>query len=180
VYERCLNEAESILGVHQEPLVPVRKVWEEIAKRSKIKGFEVASLSDFSAMLEGDNRFQIVPGQIKIQEEDEILPEVEIEDSELEHLGFFSEDRVKLRSRRIVETVINEDEEEVGSIRRRAFVGQTVKSKNVTINKKPAATAKKPIKKSAKKIISHQKPKSVKRTKPIKKQKSHVNKRGKK
>jgi hypothetical protein len=180
VYEKCLNEAELILSLQQEPLVPVRKVWEEIAKRSKTKGFEVASLSDFSAMLEGDNRFQIVPAQIKIHEDEEILPEVEIEDSNMEQLGFFSEDRVKLRSRRIVETIINEDEEEVGSIRRMAFAGQTLKSKNILINKKPSAGTKKPIKKSGKKITSVLKAKPVKRSKPGKNLPSKVRKRSKK
>jgi hypothetical protein len=180
VYEKCLNEAELILSIQQEPLVPVRKVWEEIAKRSKTKGFEVASLSDFSAMLEGDNRFQIVPAQIKIQEEEEILPDVELEDSNMEQLGFFSEDRVKLRSRRIVDTIISEDEEEVGSIRRMAFAGQTLKSKNIIVNKKSAAVSKKAIKKSGKKIPSLIKSKLVQRAKPVKNRKSKANKRGKK
>ena len=180
MYEKCLNEAELILSIQQEPLVSVRKVWEEIAKRSKTKGFEVASLSDFSAMLEGDNRFQIVPAQIKIQEDEEILPEVEIEDANMEQLGFFSEDRVKLRSRRIVETIINEDEEEVGSIRRMAFAGQTLKSKNILINKKPSAGTKKSIKKSGKKITSVLKAKPVKRIKPGKNRPSKVRKRAKK
>ena len=180
MYERCLNEAESILSVQQEPLAPVRQVWEEIVKRSKIKGFEVASLSDFSAMLEGDSRFQIVPAQIKIQEDEEILPDVEIEDSEMEQLGFFSEDRVKLRSKRIVETVISEDEEEVGSIRRMAFAGQTVKSKNISTNKKASTVSKKSVKKSPKKKTPHQKSRLVKRTKPVKNRKSKAHKRGKK
>ena len=180
MYEKCLNEAELILSIQQEPLVPVRKVWEEIAKRSQTKGFEVASLSDFSAMLEGDNRFQIVPAQIKIQEEEEILPDVELEDSNMEQLGFFSEDRVKLRSRRIVDTIINEDEEEVGSIRRMAFAGQTMKSKNIIVNKKPAAVSKKAVKKPGKKISSLIKSKLVQRAKPVNNRKSKANKRGKK
>ena len=180
VYERCLNEAELILSIRQEPLAPVRQVWEEIAKRSKAKGFEVASLSDFSAMLEGDNRFQIVPAQIKIQDDEEILPEVDIEDSEMEHLGFFSEDRVKLRSRRIVETVINEEEEEVGSIRRRAFVGQTGTSKNISINKKIVTGSKSVVKKADKKKSSPQKSKSITRAKPVKNRKLKAHKRGKK
>lgn len=180
MYERCLNEAEAILSVQQEPLVSVRKVWEEIAKRSKTKGFEVASLSDFSAMLEADDRFQIVPAQIKIQEDGEILPDIEIADSEMEQLGFFSEDRVKLRSRKIVETVISEDEEEVGSIRRKAFAGQTVKSQNISVTQKTATTSKKIVKKSPKKKTSHQRSKSVKQTKSIRSGKSKVHKRGKK
>ncbi len=180
VYERCLNEAEFILSAQQEPLVSVRQVWEEIAERSKAKGFEIASLSDFSAMLEGDNRFQIVPAQIKIQDDDEILPDIEIADSDMGQLGFFSEDRVKLRSRKIVETVINEDEEEVGSIRRKAFASQIVKSKNISVTKKTVAASKRTVKKSLKKKSSRQKSKSVKQTKQIKNQKSKAHKRGKK
>jgi len=180
VYERCLNEAELILSVQQEPLMPVRKVWEEIIKRSKIKGFAAASLSDFSAMLEGDNRFQIVPAQIKIQEDEEVLSDIEIVDSEMGNLGFFSEDSVKLRSRRIVETIINEDEEEVGSIRRKAFAGQIAKSKNIAVNKKTAVVSKKTVKVKSKKKTSKKISKSLKRTKPVKKLKSKIHKRGKK
>ncbi len=180
MYEKCLNEAELILRDEQEPLVPVRKVWEEVAHRSKTKGFEIASLSDFSAMLEADNRFQIVPAQLKIQEDEEILPDIEIADSDMEQLGFFSEDRVKLRSRKIVETIISEDEEEVGSIRRRAFAGQIMKSKNTSVNKKTAVAPKKTVKLALKKKTSHQKSRLVKRTKPVKNQKSKAHKRSKK
>jgi hypothetical protein len=180
VYERCLNEAELILSVQQEPLMPVRKVWEEIAKRSKVKGFEVASLSDFSAMLEGDHRFQIVPAQIKIQEDEEILPDVEVEDSEMEQLGFFAEDRVKLRSKKIVDILISDDEEEVGSIRRMSFAGQTVKTKSLSVDKKIKAAPKKSITKPRNKKSSPPKSHSVKRAKSRKRQKSNVRKRGKK
>jgi hypothetical protein len=180
VYEKCLNEAELILGSQQEPLMPVRKVWEEIVIRSKTKGFEVTSLSDFSAMLEGDNRFQIVPAQTKIQEDDEILPDVEIEDSELEQLGFLSEDRVKLRSRRIIESIVNEEEEEVGSIRRKAFAGHTVKSKNISINKKIVSTPAKKVKKAQVKKSSHQKSLKGKRGRSLKNHPSQTHKRGKK
>jgi hypothetical protein len=180
VYERCLNEAELILSVQQEPLVPVRKVWEEIAKRSKIKGFEVASLSDFSAMLEGDSRFQIVPGQIKIQDDEEVLPDAEIEDSEMEQLGFFAEDRVKLRSKKNVETILSEDEEEVGSIRRMSFAGQSVQSKSLTLNKKAAPASKKSVAKSRKKKSVPRKSIAENRSKSIKSKKLKVHKRGKK
>jgi hypothetical protein len=98
----------------------------------------------------------------------------------MEHLGFLAEDRVKLRSRRIVETVINEDEEEVGSIRRRAFVGQTSTSKNISINKKPESESKSPVKKTGKKKTSSKKSLSVKRAAPVKNRKSKPRNRGKK
>jgi len=161
VYERCLNEAELILSVHQEPFIPVRKVWEEISKRSKLKGFDVASLSDFSAMLEGDSRFQIVPGQMKLHEDEEVVPDMEDEDAEMGQLGFFAEDRVKLRSKKIVETIPSEEEEEVGSIRRMSFAAQTVKTVKVSLSKKKAVVTKKTIAPLRKKKPSPQKSKSV-------------------
>ena len=180
VYERCLNEAELILSVQQEPFMPVRKVWEEISRRAKMKGFDVASLSDFSAMLEGDSRFQLVPGQIKIQEDEEVLPDIDIEDSEMEQLGFFAEDRVKLRSKKIIETIVNEDEEEVGSIRRMSFAGQITKSKSLSISKIKTAASKISIAKNQKTLPKKKKPATAKRPKGVKKQKSKVIKRGKK
>ena len=179
MYEKCLNEAELILSNQQDPLMPVCKVWEEIVTRSKIKRFEVASLSDFSAMLEGDNRFQIVPAQKKTQEDEEIPPDIEIEDSEMEQLGFLSEDRVKLRSKRIIDSVVSEDEEEVGSIRRKAFAGQTSKSKNIPINKKTTPPPAKSVKKIQKKKASHQKSQSGKGGRLVKSRTSKTLKRGK-
>jgi hypothetical protein len=107
------------------------------------------------------------------------LPDIEIEDSEMEQLGFFAEDRVKLRSKKIVETIISEEEEEVGSIRRMAFAGQSVRSKSLSIDKnKSAASSKKTVKKSKKKKSSSQKSHSVKRPKSLKHQKSKSHKRG--
>jgi len=167
VYERSLIEAELILNTQKESLVPVQKLWEEIVKRSEIKGFEVASLPDFSAMLEGDSRFQIIPAQIRNQEEEEGSAVEGLVDMEMENLGFFSEDRVKLRASRVVDAVINEDEEEVGSIRRRAFVSQTVKAKKNDVKKKAVASSNK-SKKSQKKKTSLKKKKAVTRKKPAK------------
>jgi hypothetical protein len=169
MFERCLNEAELILRTQREPTTTVHEVWEEINRRAKIKGFDVASMSDFSAMLEGDKRFQIIPASIKTQEEE---ADGELVDIEMEDLGFYSEDRVKLRARRIVETVITEDDEEIGSIKRRAFVSSAAKEKNIGIIKKTIV-----IKKSDKK--TKQKTKlNVKRTKSIPRKKSRL--RGKK
>jgi hypothetical protein len=180
VYERCLNEAEFILSDQQEPLMPVRKVWEEIAKRSRIKGFEMASLSDFSAMLDGDNRFQIIPGQVKVQEDEEVVGDIDSEDSEMEQLGFFAEDRVKLRSKKIAEPMASEDDEEVGSIRRMSFAGQTAKPLNLSKNKKIAPASNKTVVPPRKKKSLPQKKKSVKRSASTKRKKSSGHKRGRK
>jgi hypothetical protein len=167
VYERCLNEAEVILRVQQEPMMPVRRVWEEITKRSKLKGFEVASLSDFSAMLEGDSRFQIVPAQNKIQDSEEASQDAGIEETDMGQLGFFAEDRVKLRGKKLVEAVVSDEEEEVGSIRRKSFATQAAVIKKIQ-GKKPAGS-KDSIPAARKKKTPGQKNKSNARSKSRKK-----------
>jgi hypothetical protein len=139
VYEKSLNEAELILSAQKDAILPVRKIWDEVAKKSKQKGYEVASLPDFSAMLDGDGRFQIIPAQNKNSEDQDILVEDEFGDTEMENLGFYSEDRVKLKASRVAAQINVEDDEEVGSIKRKAFAGQVVQvKKNTTTFKKSA------------------------------------------
>ena len=84
MYEKCVNEAELILTTQKDALAPVHKIWKEVVRRAKVEGFAVASLSDFSAMLEGDRRFLIIPAQIKNQEDREAQTDPELEDSEME------------------------------------------------------------------------------------------------
>jgi hypothetical protein len=180
VYERSLNEAELILSTQKIPLIPVREVWEEVLKRSKTEGYEVASLPDFSAMLEGDRRFQIIPAQSKNQEEPDASADSELADDEMENLGFFSEDRVRLRMSRVIQPVISEDEEEVGSIRRRAFVSQKEKIKDADIRRKTIKISKKTSKKTKKGKKYLPKPKAVKRKNSALSKKSKIIKRGKK
>ena len=180
MYERCINEAELILTTQKDALAPVHKIWEEVVRRAKVEGFAVASLSDFSTMLEGDRRFLIIPAQIKNQEDQETPTDTELEDSEMERLGFFSEDHVKLRTARVIERTISEDDEEIGSIRRRAFVSHTAK-KNTTAEKKNGSSASHKSPKSiAKKKTSSQKSKVIKKTKPAKSRKSKPHTRSKK
>jgi hypothetical protein len=162
VFEKSLNEAESILRTQKEPLTPVNKVWEEVVKRSKVKGFEVATLPDFTAMLEGDGRFQIIPAKRKSLEDEDIPSEPELEDDEMEQLGFYSEDQVKLREIRVGVTAAGEDDEEVGSIKRKAFVShenglkqngkkQKVKLKKIESHKRRKKISKSTPKKTLKK-----------------------------
>jgi hypothetical protein len=178
VYERSVNEAELILTTQKDALAPVHKIWEEVVRRAKTEGFAVTSLSDFSAMLEGDRRFQIIPAKIKNQEDQETPIDAEIEDSGMEHLGFFSEDQVKLRTARVIERPINEDDEEIGSIRRRAFVSHNAKKINTKVIKKNGSSAS--HKSSAKKKTSANKSKVVKKKKTVKSRKSKTRTRSKK
>jgi len=180
VYERCINEAELILTTQKDAQAPVRKIWEEIARRAKDDGFAVASLSDFSTMLEGDRRFLIIPAQIKNPEDQETPVDAELEDSEMERLGFFSEDQVKLRNARVMERPISEEEEEIGSIRRRAFVNHTAKKNTAAVKKSESSVSHKPPKSPAKKKTSTKKSKVVKKKKPAKGRKSKPRTRSKK
>jgi hypothetical protein len=180
MYEKSVNEAELILSTQKDALAPVRKIWEEVVRRSKVEGFAVTSLSDFSAMLEGDRRFLIIPAQIKDPEDPEVLVDSEIEDSEMERLGFFSEDQVKLRTAKIIEQPIAEEEEEIGSIRRKAFVSHTVKKNNTDINKKINSVSQKKSKPLSKKKQSSRKLKAAKKTKPTKRRKTKSRTRSKK
>ena len=180
MYERCINEAELILTTQKDAQASVRKIWEEVVRRAKAEGFAVTSLSDFSAMLEGDRRFLIIPAQIKNLEDQETPADTDFEDSDMERLGFFSEDQVKLRTARVVERPISEDDEEIGSIRRLAFVSHTVKKNTATGKKDESSVSHKSPKPSAKKKTSPKKSKIVQKTKSAKSRKSKPRIRSKK
>ncbi len=178
MYERCISEAELILTTKKDAIAPVHQIWEEVVRRGKMEGFAVTSLSDFSAMLEGDQRFLIIPAQNENEEDQDVSKDIESEDSELGRLGFFAEDHVKLRSGRVPQKTIDEDDEEIGSIRRKAFVSHTEKKSPAVLIKNGHSAAKK-NKKSIKKN-SLKKNKAVKKTGTVKKSKVKKNKRKKK
>ncbi len=147
MYERCLNEAERVLSVHREVVVPVKLIWEEVAKEGRRGGFEVSSLADFTALLEGDRRFEIIPASEEPEElPEELESEEETEGGRMESLGFYAEDRVRLRNlaatRKAEEE--KEEEEEVGSIRRKAFASGVARP----AKESPARTAKAPKKRA--------------------------------
>ncbi len=99
MYERCLNEAERILASDKDVIIPVKKIWESVDKQGKKQGFEIPTLPDFTALLEGDARFEFMPS---LDENGDPMDGSQREESdqqeELETLGFYSGDRVKLRS----------------------------------------------------------------------------------
>ncbi len=182
MYERSLNEAESFLQATEKPWLSVRELWNEVVRLSQVDNFEVAPLAEFTAMLDADPRFQIIPAREEGEPVPELPPDSDIEEDEMEQLGFYSEDRVRLKAKpfpaaeQSEESIVGE-EEEVGSIRRRAFVTSARKSAKKGGKKKPRVpnrTAKKhkPInkvskKKSAKKSVP--KKKSIKKSVPKKK-----------
>ena len=98
MYERCLSEAERVLASHKEVIVPVRTVWREVVQQSKRQKFEVPSIGDFTAMLEADLRFEFVPAHKSVAETVGMpQDENDTEELELEKMGFFGQDGVKLK-----------------------------------------------------------------------------------
>lgn len=99
MHERCLNEAERILASDKDVIVPVKKIWKEVEKQGKVQGYETPTLADFTALLEGDKRFEFMPSHAENGGPfEEVSADDPVEEAELETLGFFSGDRVKLRS----------------------------------------------------------------------------------
>lgn len=107
MYERCLNEAERILATDKDVIAPVKRIWEEVGKQGKKQGFDIPSLADFTALLEGDTRFEFIASLDENGEPLEQLPREDTpQEEELEHLGFYSGDRVKLKSVELTPEVI--------------------------------------------------------------------------
>ena len=107
MYERCLNEAERILASDKDVIVPVKKIWEAVEKQAKAQRFEIPALPDFTALLEGDTRFEFLASLDENGEPPEDLPrDGTDQEEELESLGFYSGDRVKLRSVELTPEVI--------------------------------------------------------------------------
>ncbi|HLF20793.1 MAG TPA: hypothetical protein VI704_08375 [Bacteroidota bacterium] len=112
MYERCLSEAERVLAAHKEVVVTVKTVWHEVVRHSKRQKFEVPSIADFTTMLEADDRFEFVPSHQSVVETVGLpQDDQDVEELELESLGFFGEDRVKLKK---VNLVGEFDKEETG------------------------------------------------------------------
>ena len=98
MYEKCLNEAERMLATSKEVVLPIKDVWRMLSAEGKRRSFEVPALTDFDALLEGDKRFEVLSAQTEPDQIELLLSEDGEElDSNLGTLGFYPEDRVKLR-----------------------------------------------------------------------------------
>jgi hypothetical protein len=96
MYERCLNEAERILASSKEIVLPIKQVWKNVVAEGKRRSFIVPSQTDFDALLEGDRRFEIISARVDADESDSLIQDEDV-DASLGTLGFYPEDRVKLR-----------------------------------------------------------------------------------
>lgn len=99
MYERCLLEAERILAADKDIIVPVKKVWNLVVRESRSQNFEVPALADFTALLEAHPTFEFMAAHNGVLEdmEEERPEEMSAEQQELERMGFYAGDRVKLK-----------------------------------------------------------------------------------
>ncbi|MGB2869202.1 MAG: hypothetical protein WBD36_12170 [Bacteroidota bacterium] len=172
MYERCLHEAERFLASHKDIIVPVQEVWEQVLKKSLQHKFETASLPDFTALLEGDGRFELLTSEKPLVDGQGTLFEDEEGAGAMGEMGFFSQDRVKLR--RIKLPPVEEEEVETASIVR--GIGATIKRHVLHVSR--AGTNGKS--KSQKKRPSTRRPGKTRRTSRVAKPGHRKGKLGKK
>jgi hypothetical protein len=156
VYERCLNEAEHVLVAENEDLVSVKTLWNAVSRRGKNQGFDVPMLGDFTALLEGDRRFDIIPteeGEAGL----DAFEGSEEEIGEMEKLGVSPEDRVRLHRRSNPSEV--DADEEITSIHR-VKASRPAKTNGAPSHRKPA---KKAVPKKRRPIASASGTRTVKR-----------------
>ena len=99
MYERSLLEAERILAADKDIIVPVKKLWTLVEREGRSQSFEVPALADFTALLEASPTFEFMAahnGVLDDMEEDR-PEEPSDEEQELERMGFYAGDRVKLK-----------------------------------------------------------------------------------
>ena len=103
VYERCLLEAERILAADKDIIVPVKKVWTLVARQGQSQNFDVPALADFTALLEAHPTFEFMAAHDGVLDDmDEERPEqLTAEEEDLERMGFYAGDRVKLKRIRL-------------------------------------------------------------------------------
>lgn len=99
MYERCLHEAERILAADKDVIVPVKRIWNQVVREAESQGFDVPALADFTALLEADPTFEFMAAHNGVLDdmEEERPEELTEEQEELERMGFYAGDRVKLR-----------------------------------------------------------------------------------
>lgn len=131
MHERSLNEAERILATHKDVVVPVKEIWLEVSKQGQLQRFEVPPLVDFTALLEGDDRFEFFPAGDELGDEYvEPTDEDEVDyATDMERLGFYSEDRVRLRNIEVSEELVEELAEEHEDSDERREAGEKAKER---------------------------------------------------
>ena len=148
MYEKSLQEAERILGSYAQVVIPAKELWDAVTRTGRAKGFDVPSFPDFTTMLEADKRFEFMPADKDLDDVESGIDDEDGEQVQMVQLGFFSEDRVKLK-RIPLPRPLTDDEEEIGSITRRSIAGsssprKTTKSRPLKKPARPATRRKTP------------------------------------
>jgi hypothetical protein len=95
MYERLLLETGRHLKLREGSSVPIMQLWRSMTREAVRKSFSVPSLSDFSCLLEGDKRFELITDPAGSQ----AMSVVEVvDDEEMGKLGFLGSQRVRLRT----------------------------------------------------------------------------------
>ncbi len=91
MYDQLLNEVENLLAKDADVIVSVKKIWNTLKSRS-------SSEIPTPSLLEADTRFEFMPEHKTIDAYEGLSSkEREREELEMEKLGFYSGQRVKLR-----------------------------------------------------------------------------------
>ncbi|MEE9224735.1 MAG: hypothetical protein V3U68_00875 [Bacteroidota bacterium] len=96
MYEHILEETGRLLEQDQDVIVPVKKVWRQVRQIAEDNDWRMPSLAEFTSILMQDDRFEFMPEQESIDEEELPDEEREEEEVEAERFGFYAGQRVKL------------------------------------------------------------------------------------
>lgn len=93
-----MDVVEKILEDEEDIIVPVKKIWKMFQFSKEFQNIPVPALIEFSQLLKDDERFEFMP-PVNYGNMFEGLTEEEQREreDEMEILGFFSGDRIKLR-----------------------------------------------------------------------------------
>ena len=93
-----MDSVEEILENIVDVIVPVKKIWKMLQFSDKYKEIPVATLSEFIETLRGDARFEFFPSVDYDGIYEGLGDEEKAErENEMESLGFFRGERIKLR-----------------------------------------------------------------------------------
>lgn len=110
MYERLLTETERYLARRKEPVTAIKTIWQLVHREGLRQGFAVPSLVDFSCLLDGDKRFEVM---LNSEEDGKAVEADLLDDEEMEKLGFVAGQFVRLRS---VVRRADDDEDDAGDM----------------------------------------------------------------
>lgn len=96
--ETLLDVVERLLQKEEEIIVPVKKIWKMLQFDGASSAVEVPALKDFTALLRADDRFQFMHPIDYTEMFGDLNEEERLERvCEMEEVGFYSGERIKLK-----------------------------------------------------------------------------------